>query len=178
MSLCLFGQIDKNRSGRIASEYPAWYYDVHIENLKESIGKAKRALDRGAVQPEMVPVMRVEIERDEAKLSEIENYQPKLSVAEREKLQKLYKEELCPLISQSLFTYTQMQKGLAPAHEEAKRMIKPVLEVNSPMLAEMVEAVGGKLIGKKASRNDVAKVFKLVGRLLGEATNVEVLRRD
>lgn len=178
MSLCLFGNVDKNRNGVVSSEYPAWYYDVHVEELRESVAKNKRRLDRGEVQPELVAVVRAEIERDDKKLEEIKNYKPTLSDAERDKLNKLYKEELCPLISDSLFTHTQMQKGLAPAHEEAKRMVQPVLEIKSAHLAEMLVAVGGRIVNKKASRNDVSKVFKLVGKLLGEATNIEVLRQD
>lgn len=178
MAMNLFGKIDKNRNGVVSSEYPAWYYDVHVAELHETVSRNKRKLERGEVQPELVPVVRAEIERDDKKLDEIKNYKPTLSVAERDKLNKLYKEELCPLISGSLFTHTQMHKGLAPAHEEAKRMVQPVLEIKSEHLVEMLVAVGGKIVGKKASRNDVAKVFKLVGKLLGEATNIEVLRQD
>ena len=174
----LYGNVDKNRKGVVASEYPAWYFDVHIDTLREQVARAKRSLSRGTVPPDVVPVVKAEIERDEIRISEIERCQPKLSVAEKEKLWKLYKEELCPLISGSLFSYTQMQKGLAPAHEEATRMVKPVLEVKSELLAEMITKVGGTVVGKKASRNDVARVFKVVGKLLGEATNIEVLRRD
>jgi hypothetical protein len=178
MAIKFFGKLDENRAGRRVSEYPAWYFDVHIEELKEAIARGKRSLNRGEVPPDQVAVVKAEIERDEQKMNEIEHYQPQLSVGEREKLMKLYKEELCPMISASLFTRNQMQKGLAPAHEEAKRMVQPVIEVKSELLGELLVAAGGKLENKKTSRNALAKVFKLVGKLLNEPTNIEVLRID
>ncbi|MFZ2956971.1 MAG: hypothetical protein WA705_08790 [Candidatus Ozemobacteraceae bacterium] len=173
-----FGEMDKNKNGRVASEYPAWYYDVHMDQLREGVARAKRQLNRGEVPPEMVPVVNGELARDEHKISEIEKHKPAISVGERARLLKLYKEELCPAISAVLFTSNQMKKGLAPAHEEAKRMVKPIIEIKSEELAALVVASGGTLENKRVSRNTLAKVFKLVGKLLGEESNIEVLRKE
>jgi hypothetical protein len=35
-----------------------------------------------------------------------------------------------------------------------------------------------KVVGEKTSRNGASKLFKLIGKLLGEPTNIEWLRKD
>jgi hypothetical protein len=173
-----FGDLDKNGKGKVASEYPAWYYDVHLDNLREDVSSAKRALAAGRVSAETVQVVKAEIEQGSSKIEQIEKTRPKLSDKERDGLWKLYKEELCPLISANLFSRSSMQKGLASGHEEAKRMVECRIPVKSELLATMLTCANGKVVSGKTNRNSLAKVFKMVGKLLGEATNIEVLRAD
>jgi len=70
-----------------------------------------------------------------------------------------------------------MQKGLVNPHEEARRMVNNIISVD--------EAHGGLFKNMnilpqdgKITRNQAAKAFKIIGKLLGEPTNIEYLRRD
>jgi hypothetical protein len=177
MSIQLYSSLDKTKDGKISSEYPVWYHDVHLDNLKESVESNKRRLSRGDVPRDQVNNVKSEIEIGEEKLKIISRSYPTLTDAEKDKLCKLYKEELCPLISETLFTYDQMQKGIASGHEEAKRMVQPTIPIKSVILADMIEETGGRIVNKKVCRNDLVKVFKLVGKLIGEPSNLEVLRK-
>jgi len=103
---------------------------------------------------------------------------PKLSDGEKDRLARIYKEELSPQISASLFTRTDMMKGMANPHEEAKRMVQPCIKLSGEAVqfADLckVEVKNGNMV----SRNNAAKMFKLIGKLLGMPTNIEVLRKD
>lgn len=173
----LFGPSDCDKFGKIKSEYPVWYHEVHIDELRESIAASKRALNRGEVPQAALASHKADLVRNENRLREIDKNKPKLSTGERDKLYKLWKEELCPSIKNSMFTRSDMMKGLADGHEEARRMVKPVI----PVSGELVKFLGFcncKVVKGMASRNMLAKAFKLTGRLLGESTNIEILRED
>ena len=171
-----FGQVDKTITGKVKSQMPAWYFDTHIEELEESIASAKRRLNRGEVPHDNVPYVRAEIDQNEKKLADIQRSKPSISDGERDKLHKYYK-ELSKTIGDSLFTRSDMNLGLASAHEEANRMTKLNIPI-SKELQELAIATDVKVEKGKISRNSAAKMFKLIGKLLGEATNIEVLRKD
>lgn len=173
----LFGESDCDKFGKIKSEYPVWYHEVHIEELAENVASAKRRLNRGEVPQSALASHKAELERNETRLGVIEKNMPKLSDGERDKLWELWKKELCPKIKESLFTRTEMMKGLASGHEEARRMVNPVIMV-SAKLEKFLGFCNCQVVNHKASRNALAKAFKLTGRLLGESTNIEVLRGD
>lgn len=177
MAISLYSDLDKDRNGNVISEYPAWYFQTQLDNLSEDIFNLKNRLDRGLIPTSALEESRAELARMKGKLEAIEKSRPKLSTGERDRLWKLWKEELCPKISNSMFTYTDMKKGLADANEEARRMVKPVIDVTEE-LGTLVTTCGGRVEKGKVSRNSLAKVFKIVGRLLGEPSNIEVLRKD
>lgn len=176
MSLNFYGKKDRNTDGSIKSEMPGWYFPAHLEDLKDDIAEAKTSLNRGGVPPDQVMRVRQELEENKARLGEIERSKPKPTDNERNLLWKGYK-ELGNLIQESMFTYTDMQKGTAPAHTEAFRMTKPIIELPD-YLIKFSESCNVKMEDGKISRNGAAKIFKLFGRVLGEPTNIEVLRKD
>ena len=58
-----FGDIDRNSTGQITSQMPAWYFGAHIEELRESISMKKRNLELGRVPQEHAHRIREEITR-------------------------------------------------------------------------------------------------------------------
>ena len=73
-----------------------------------------------------------------------------------------------------------MQRGIADAHEEARRMKEGIIKVN-PELARICNL--RPYVNGQYSRDEAIKAWKLSGRALQEAThweektNAEVLRR-
>jgi len=176
MEIQFYGDVDKNNKGGLSSEYPAWYLENHLEDLKESISSRERRLNRGEVMVDSVPYERQELAKEKQRLEEIQRSKPKISIGERQKLVKIYK-ELSDEIARSMFTRSDMMKGVASAHEEAKRMIQPVISLDKEAQG-LAKACGVTITKGKVSRNGAAKIFKLVGKLIDEPTNIEVLRED
>lgn len=167
-----FGKIDRDRDGNIGSTLPAWYFDSQVDTMKETIQRRESALERGDIPADYVYQTREDLKRDKERLDSIESSRPKLDDKHSDMLDKAYK-ELSSDIKDSMFTRDDMQRGFADAHEEARRMTKPCIKID-PELARKcgVDARDGMV-----SRNDATKIFKIVGKALGEETNVERLRK-
>lgn len=177
-----FGAIDrkgKKEDGVISSEYPAWYFTNQIKNLKESIERKRRSLKRGDVDPSQKPYIQAELQQEELKLSEImEKGMPKIDDKDKDSLHKIYK-ELEGRIQDSMFSRDEMMKGLADAHEEARRMTTSCIDVKGAHGSiSMFKNVGITPRDGKVSRNQASRMYKIIGRYLGENTNVEALRRS
>lgn len=168
-----FGKVDRNEKGKITSQYPAWSMPTHIDEMKESIASKRRQLDRGLIDAAQVPYMKTEILNEEHRLRDIEESRPKLSAKETDTVAKSYT-DLKGKIKETLFSRDEMMKGLADAGEEARRMVNPIIKVD-PKLAE---SCGVKTYRGKVSRNDASKMLKILGKSLGEPTNIEYLRPD
>lgn len=167
-----FGKVDRDRDGNIGSTLPAWYFDSQVDTMKETIQRREAALERGDIPADYVYQTREDLKRDKERLDNIESSRPVLDEKRSDALGKAYK-ELSSDIKESMFTRDDMQRGFADAHEEARRMTKPCINID-PELARKcgVNAKGGMI-----SRNDATKIFKIVGKALGEETNVERLRK-
>lgn len=180
MSIKFFGKIDLNKDGKIASKIPAWAMRTHIEDLEEEIGRKERALEAGTIPLDNIPKTKEELRNEKKKLQSILESKPELTETEKNKVWKVYK-DLGTAIKPALFSRSDMQKGLASAHEEMRRMKDPVMSINKE-IAELCEANGIRVTEKKeglyVSRDGAVDMWKHIGRYLGEATNVEVLRKD
>lgn len=167
-----FGKPDKDKEGRIGSTYPAWYFDSKVEVMKENISRRESALERGDVPSDYVYQTREDLKRDKERLDEIESSRPKLTDVQYDNLSKTYK-TLSEDIGDSMFSRDDMQRGFADAHEEARRMVKPCIKVDP----ELARKCGIDTKEGLINRNDASKIFKITGKLLGEETNVERLRK-
>lgn len=176
--IVFFGAMDRKRrdpSGPVSSAYPAWYFDAHLEEMKEEIDRKKRDLARGVIPPSEIEYAKEELRKQEDRYREILASKPKLSGKEKDDLYKVYK-ELQDQIIDSMPTYTEMMKGHADPHEEARRMTTPIISVGRH--SELFEALNIRVEGNKVTRNAASRAFKIIGKVLGERTNIEALRRD
>ena len=172
-----FGDVDRNRAGKISSEYPAWYHERHVEDLEESISSIDRQLKQGLIPADKVPAQAQDRARKQARLDDIMKAKPEFTAKEKDDLRKVYG-SLGDKISDSMFTRSEMHMGTVDAHVEASRMTKPCITLN-PQEASVAKSCGITMgPDRKVSRNAASKPWKLIGRLLGVPTNVEVLRRD
>jgi len=171
-----FGKIDRQGgSGKIRSQYPAWYFDQQIEELQESVATKQRFLKQGVIPLDQLPNYESELKRDEQRLKDIVESRPKLSDIDKDKLDKARK-SLGKRIQDSMFTHTDMDKGFASANEEAHRMVDPVIEVKDGD-KELLDSMGITPTKGKISRNQATKVWQIISKALDEETNVEILRK-
>lgn len=173
----VFGSVDRNRDNEIASEWPAWAQERNVDNLKEEINQIEAGIRSGRFTPDEIHEARQNKANKESRLDSIMKSKPRPSHEEKNMLWKLYK-SFGEKISESMFTRSDMNFGLAPAHEEAKRMKRPCITLDAD---ECKIALSCNVIPDKkrmVSRDKASKVFKLLGKILGEPANVEHLRRD
>lgn len=174
-TLEFFGAVDRNKHGNVGSTYPAWYFDNNIDTMRESIASKERSIERGEIPHEHVYYAKEEIAKEEKHLAEIVNSKPKIEGKMKDAMRDNYK-NLALEIRDSMFSRDEMMKGLADPHQEAERMSEPVIPTKID--PEFARKLGIRVVNGKASRDDLSKAYKIMGRHLGENVNVEALRRD
>lgn len=177
-SVEFFGSVDRKDGkpgGRIVSEYPAFYFTTHVEELEERIASNERTLKSGLINPAAIPELRSEIDRDTTRLREINKSHIKLTGKDKDEAATLYK-HLESEIRDTMFSRSEMKKGLANPHDELKRMIDPSIPVGK--FGAVFKSMGIDPVKSKVSRNQASRVYKILGKLLQENTNTEYLRRD
>lgn len=173
-----FGAVDRKDGrpdGRICSEYPAFYFDTHIRDMEEEVARKERALDAGMISPAHVASQRAEVKQERERLDAIKKSSVNLTGKTKDEAVKVYK-DLEGKIGDSMFTRTDMEKGLADAHEELRRQKVPRIDVKG--YTKLFHNMGIPITKGKASRDQCAKVYKILGKALGENTNTERLRKD
>lgn len=168
-----FGEVDLNSEGGRVADVPSWCFDVHIEEMEESIARKRRQIDMGIIASDSIHQMREEIKREQGRLDEIKNSKPTLEGNQKDKASTAYK-LLGERIAETLPTRKDMEQGLVSAHDELKRMKDKHISI-SPEIAKacMVKPVSGKISGDEAN-----KVYRILGAALGESTSTERLRKD
>jgi len=168
-----FGEVDRTEKGVIKSEYPAYYFENNIDELREEIGRGERSLKAKGVRWDDIERTKEELDVLKRRLNLIEKSKPILKGKDKDRVNEQYK-RVGNDIRDAMFTRTEIMKGLASPHEIAKRMIEPGIKVDK----ELAASCGIRLVNGKASMNQASKMFKILGKNLGEPTNVEYLRRD
>ncbi len=173
-----FGQADRTKNGEIKSDYPAWYQEQHLEDLRESVKQQERSLEEGSVPPERRGQYRERLNLEKERLEQIEGSKPKFSDIEKDTASK-FRKGIGDKISDALYRKSHVEKGVVNAHEEAKRMTEPCIEVKGQAEAEILRECGARITeGGKVTRTEAEKAWKIVGKALGEdMTNVEILRK-
>jgi hypothetical protein len=179
-----FGEIDRvggTKTGTIKHSFPAWYFTNKLEELSFEINDLRNTIqDEGnlvGAHKDSIPELKRELASKESQMAQIVDSMPKLSPKDKDAIASVYG-ELGAQIRDSMFTYTDMQRGTASAHEEARRQKEACINVphGATMLMQNM-GINAKQ-GGKISRDEAAKAWKIFGRLLGEPTNVETLRKD
>jgi hypothetical protein len=174
-----FGEADLNRRGEVSSQVPAYMLTQLVEDLKQQVVTHEKELEDTSMQPEVRGKLMSKLREEKERLHMIEDSKPKLNkdiiagVVGKDRNGGSLGEK----IAESMFTYTDMQKGLADAHEEARRMSEPIIPLRDK---EMDIAKGCNVrIGKDGmvSRDDAIRVWKIGRKYLGENSNAEILRR-
>ena len=175
-----YGKVDIKKHGKIASQMPSWTMQVQLENMAEGIAKKERALANGTIPADDIMRTKEELKKEKERYEDIISSRPKLSETDENMLSKTYK-TLGNEIKQSLFTRSDMKLGFADAHEEVRRMKDPIIGI-SKEIANLCEDNGVRVERKSGSnyvsRDNASKLWKIIGKYLGESSNIETLRRD
>lgn len=173
-----FGSTDrkgKRADGVVTSEYPAFYFHTQLDDLKEETEKQERMIERGLVPASELPYIKSEVEKNKNRISEIEAAKPNLTGPQKDAAYSLYK-NLEGQIADSMFTRSEMKKGLADAHEEARRMSEPIISIKGN--EKFFHNMGITARSGKVTRDQASRVYKILGKALQENTNTEKLRKD
>jgi hypothetical protein len=173
--LKFFGEGDKGKNGKIASEYPAWTFKAQIEELEENVSKMEGRVARGIVPTSELPYATKAIQREKDKLDRINESHGEVKGHE-DTLDKCQK-ELGGIIREAMYTRTDGEKGLADPHEVADRWSKPCISLPQDARALAAKANIPMTSDGKVTQIGAEKLWKLCRAGLGESANTEILRR-
>jgi hypothetical protein len=172
-----FGDVDKNKKGEIASHVPSWYLNQHKEELEGNIEYVEKQLANGVVYESEKPITVSNLKKMKEKLESIEASKPMFSDGQKDLIDKTRK-SIGKKISEAMFTRSDMMKGLADAHEEARRMADPCIKLEGPELV-LAQKAGCRIDGNgRVSRTSAEMVWKFSSRAIGEPSNTESLRKS
>jgi len=168
-----FGKVDRDRDGKITSNIPAWYFDTHIDSMREEIERKERAITRNEIPYEDLERTKAEIRKSRVRLNEITQSKPTITDKDRDKVGEWYK-DLEEKIKDALPTRSDDLMGRANPQEEFKKNKKPCIPVD----ASLIKALGMRQSEGKITRDQAVTAYKIIGKALGENTDIERIRRE
>lgn len=173
--LQFFGEGDRKKDGKIASEYPSIYFKPQIEELEEEIKKMEGRVARGIVPTSELPIAVKAIEREKAKLDRIRMDEGNVKGHE-DALNKCQK-EVGEILHDCKYSRTDDGHGTTDPHEVAERWTKPCISLSPEARALAAKANIPMTADGKVNEIGADKLWKLCRAGLGESTNAEILRR-
>ena len=168
-----FSEIDMNEKGNITSSMPAWYFEAHIDELRETIGRKERALERGYIDQDQIFRVREELKLERKQLKGIEDSKPKLGGRNKDRCWNAYK-SLQDQIAETMPTRKENFDGLVSPQAELKRLKTKHIKIDP----EIAKACGVNVVKGHITGDEANKCYQIIGRALGENTYTEKLRRD
>jgi len=162
-----FGEVDMNKKGVPSSDYPGWTFDQQIQELDREISSIERGFDLELYSGKDKVKMRELLKQKKDRYEAIQSSRPKLTGKDKDAVYASFK-DLGKRIGDSMFTYSDMQKGTADAHVEAERMVMPCIEIKSELESDFCKQSGIKIVDGKISRNHASQMAQIFGKALGE----------
>ena len=173
MVIEFFGDVDRNIKGEVNAEMPAWFHDIHLADFEEKIARNQRQIKRGEVALESVPIVQQDIARLKERVKEIRASKPMLKGGQKDMIAKQYF-ALQTAIADSMPTHRDNKKGYVNPRDELKRW----KEYHVPVDKDLAKACNVKFEKGKTTGNGADKMYKMMGRLLGENENIEKIRKE
>ena len=104
-----FGSVDRDVKSNVTSEFPAWYFETHLDNMREERASLVRRMERGQVPQDNIPYAKQEAAAMQERIDEIMNSRPEIRDNERSELQRHHK-ELSKKITEAMFTRSEMMR--------------------------------------------------------------------
>jgi hypothetical protein len=170
-----FTEVDYNNKGKVSSDFPCYYYDKSIKELKEAIRVLEQQLDDGVFTGIKKREAARNLSMKKDRYDKIINGTPKLEGKTKDKVVNSLK-GLEESITESMFSYDSHWKQTADPHVVADRLSNPCIEIKDEVVASFARQRGMRMEGKKISQNDANIICKVMSKLLGKPTDVERLR--
>jgi len=178
-SFTVFTHSDFSPDGKKVSTYPSWYFDGKREELENTITVMKNAIKLGYVMESRIAEYKENIKKLEKRLAEMDDAIPKIDTETKDFIAKTTK-SMSEKISNAMPTRDEMEKNLVLASELARRMGTPCISLNKDEIRWGIACglqVGSEIVNEKTSLNNISFMWKIARKILGENTNVEVLRK-
>jgi len=171
----VFTQSDLSPDGKkIASTLPLWYNSAYREELEATISRMEYALKEGYVPDGRRGEFNAKLKTYKERLQSLNDAIPKFNKKSIDMIAKVVS-TLSEKIANSLFPRDQMERGIVDPSEEARRMAEPAISLND-MELKWAMACNIKPVKGKVSRTQAELMWKIGRKILGEPTNVEILR--
>ncbi len=176
MELEVFGKVDRDEKGKVKSDYPAFCFPQHKEELEESIRYKQSQLDKGLIIKSEEGFAREALSKEKTRLKEIDNSITRYSQKEIDYL-AVCRKSLGKKVQDLMPRQSQIERKLANAHEEANKISEPCLKLD-PEEVDFIKACDQSITNDgKISRGQAEKCWKIASRIIGEPSNIEELRR-
>jgi hypothetical protein len=159
---------------------PSWFFSKNIEDKVEEVRKAEHSLASGAVAESRLPRFKALLAQKKARLQEMKNSCPKVTALQEVELKK-YHALIGKTIAETMFNREDDKRGVVDIQEEARREREPIIAVRDVVYslaiqsgAIITEIKGDAMITRTAAVN----MWQMIGKLIGENTNAEILRQD
>jgi len=174
-SIQFFTEMDLDPKGRIKNTYPVYFERNQEQDIKEEIRRIETGIENryytGATMGEAME----RLKKAKESLDRIQAIRPQFE-KQKDSISKFVK-ELATEISPAMYRRKELAKNLVDAHEEAKKMVEPVIRL-TPWSAKVAHDNGIRVTDGKISRDDATRLWQMGREALGESRNVEFLRRD
>ena len=168
--IVFFGEVDRHPKGGYSSEYPAWYFENQLNDLREELRGKEHALQ---LKLGNNAELAFQVRQIKDRIRDIEASNKTLSSTQKDRLSR-YVSEVGEQLKDNMPPLSDMKRGLADAHSELKKMTTPCIKVPK----ELADAAGIRLHRGMATRDAAAKAWKIGRKKLGEESNTERLRRE
>jgi hypothetical protein len=168
-----FTEVDYNPQGKVASDYPAYYFDT--KEIKEEIRVLSEQLDDGVFQGKRKREAETRLLQRKDRLDKIESGRPKLEGQVKDKVVKSMN-DLGDRIRGTMFSYDSHWKQTADPHDVADRMVNPCVEIKDECVASFARQRGMRIVDGKINQNDASVIFKTMCKLVGEPSDTDRLR--
>jgi len=173
----IFTSSDLSPDGKkIASTIPLWYNRAYKEELENTVAVMQHAIREGQVPEGRRAEYQANLKMLKERLQSMDDAAPKFNKKAIDYISRVVS-SLSEKTRNAMFTRDEMMKGLVDANEEARRMTEPCIPLTEHE-ANWAKACNVKVYGGKVSRTACELMWKIGRKILGESTNVEILRKE
>ncbi len=170
-----FTEMDIDSKGRIKHTYPIYFERLQEQDIREEIRRTETGLENKYYSGAGIGEARERLKKAKDSLDKLLEIRPKFD-KQKDSINRLTK-ELATVITPSMYRRKDVSKGLVDAHQEARKMVEPVITL-TPWAQKVAITNGIRVKDGKVSRDDASRLWQMGREALGEERNIEILRRD
>ena len=160
-----FTEEDYNPKGKVANDFPAYYFRKELKELMENAQTQTRNIELGVFTGKRLEDAKDHLKAMNTKIDKIVNGRPKLSGNQKDKFARSFK-DLHERIKDTRFKYDEMWKQTVDAQDEADRMEGHCVKIPDEIVASYVRQKGYPVKNGKITRNAAHIICKVMGNIL------------